>query len=54
MLFELFVWPREVEPWFQSWYRGRVETLGARKLSLNCLCGHVKWSHGYRSRVNQT
>ncbi len=25
-LFELLVWPHEVEPWFHSWYRGRVET----------------------------
>ncbi len=21
------MWPHEVEPWFCSWYRGRVETL---------------------------
>ncbi len=26
-LFELLVWPREVEPWFHSWY---VETLDAK------------------------
>ncbi len=26
-LVELLVWPHEVEPWFYSWYRGRVETL---------------------------
>ncbi len=25
----VLVWPREVEPWFHSWYRGRVETLDA-------------------------
>ncbi len=31
-LFELLVWPHEVEPWFHSWYRGRVETLGASLL----------------------
>ncbi len=29
-LFELSVWPHEVEPWFHSWYRGRVETLDAK------------------------
>ncbi len=29
-LFELLVWPHEVEPWFHSWYRGRVETLDAK------------------------
>ncbi len=23
------MWPHEVEPWFHSWYRGRVETLDA-------------------------
>ncbi len=28
-LFELLVWPHEVESWFHSWYRGRVETLDA-------------------------
>ncbi len=27
---ELLVWPHEVEPWFHSWYRGRVETLDAK------------------------
>ncbi len=26
----LLVWPHEVEPWFHSWYRGRVETLDAK------------------------
>ncbi len=31
-LFELLVWPHEVEPWFHSWYRGRVETLDAKYL----------------------
>ncbi len=31
-LFELLVWPHEVEPWFHSWYRGRVETLDANIL----------------------
>ncbi len=29
-LFKLLVWPHEVEPWFHSWYRGRVETLDAK------------------------
>ncbi len=29
-LFELLVWPHEVEPLFHSWYRGRVETPDAR------------------------
>ncbi len=28
--FELLVWPHEVEPWFHSWYRGRVETLDVK------------------------
>ncbi len=28
--FELLVWPHEVEPWFHSRYRGRVETLDAK------------------------
>ncbi len=26
----LLVWPHEVEPWFHSWYRGRVVTLDAK------------------------
>ncbi len=26
-LFELLVWPHEVESWFHSWYRGSVDTL---------------------------
>ncbi len=29
-LVELLVCPHEVEPWFHSWYRGRVETLDAK------------------------
>ncbi len=29
-LFEMLVWAHEVEPWFHSWYRGRVETLDAK------------------------
>ena len=29
-VFELLVWPHEVEPWFHSWHRGRVETLDAK------------------------
>ncbi len=28
--FQLLVRPHEVEPWFHSWYRGRVETLDAK------------------------
>ncbi len=32
-LFELLVWSHEVEPWFHSWYRGRVETLDAKSHS---------------------
>ena len=24
------MWPHEVEPWFHSWYRGRVEILDAK------------------------
>ncbi len=28
-LFELLVWPHEVEPWFHSWYKDRVKTLDA-------------------------
>ena len=28
-LFELLVWPHEVEPCFHSWYRGRVEIIDA-------------------------
>ena len=31
-LSELLVWPHEVEPWFHSWCRGRVETLDAKYL----------------------
>ncbi len=36
-LFELLVWPHEVEPWFHSWYslRGRVETLDTALFSIN-------------------
>ncbi len=26
----ILVWLHGVEPWFHSWYRGRVETLDAR------------------------
>ncbi len=29
-LFEQLVWPHEVDPWFHSWYRGRVESLDAK------------------------
>ncbi len=27
ILIELLVWPHEVEPWLDSWYKGRIETL---------------------------
>ncbi len=27
---KVLVWPHEVEPWFHSWYRGRVDTLDAK------------------------
>ncbi len=27
--YELLVQPHEVEPWFHSWYRSRVETLNS-------------------------
>ncbi len=30
LVFELLVWPHEVESWFHSWYIGRVETLDAK------------------------
>ncbi len=30
IIFSFKVWPHEMEPWFQSWYRGRVETLDAK------------------------
>ncbi len=30
VLFELLGWSHEVDPWFHSWYRGRVETLDAK------------------------
>ncbi len=29
-LFQLLVWSHKAEPWFHSWYRGRVETLDAK------------------------
>ncbi len=29
----ILVWPHEVEPWFYSWYRGRVETLDANSVA---------------------
>ncbi len=32
LIFKLLVWPHEVEPWFHSWYRGRVETLEAKMI----------------------
>ncbi len=49
--------PHEVEP---SRYRGGVETLDVkydliilfRWLSFNCLCGHMKWSHGFLLGTN--
>ncbi len=41
------MWPHEVEPWFHSWYRGRVETLDA-KYNLayikSTLCGYTNSS----------
>ncbi len=54
-LYELLVWPHEVEPWF-SWYRGRVETLDANSYLVFEL---LVWSHEvepwfhswYRGRV---
>ncbi len=57
-LFELLVWPHEVEPWFHSWYRGRVETLDA-KYNLKALFELLVWPHEvepwfhswYRGRV---
>ncbi len=38
------MWPHEVEPWFHSWYRGRVETLDAKynlAYSNSTLCDHT-------------
>ncbi len=35
-LFELLVWPHEVEPWFHSWYRDWVEALDV--MSSRCEC----------------
>ncbi len=29
-LFELLVWPHEVEPWLHYWYRSKVGTLDAK------------------------
>ncbi len=57
-LFELLVWPHEVEPWFHSLYRGRVETLYA-KYNLVALFELLVWPHEvepwfhslYRGRV---
>ncbi len=46
-LFELLVWPHEVEPWFHSWFRGRVDTLDAKyNLSYinSTLCGYTNGS----------
>ncbi len=37
-LFQLLVWPHEVEPWFHSWYRGRVETLDSIICIKSTLC----------------
>ncbi len=36
-IIELLVWPHEVELWFHSWYRGRVETLDAKYLGSSLL-----------------
>ncbi len=44
-LFELLVWPREVEPWFHSWYRGRVETLDAKYNLIVALFEPLVWPH---------
>ncbi len=46
VVFELLVWPHEVEPWFHSWYRGRVETLDALIFSLELLV----WPHEVEPR----
>ena len=50
----LLVWPHEVEPWLNSWYRGRVETLDAKyhNYLLWLVWPHevepwLKWSHGF-------
>ncbi len=49
----MVVWPHEVEPWFHSWYRGRVETLDA-KYNLayinSTLCGHTNSSKKVNSQ----
>ncbi len=48
-LFELLVWPHEVEPWFHSWYRGRVETLDAKynlAYTNSTLCGYTNYLKG--------
>ena len=45
------VWPHEVEPWFHSWYRGRVETLDAKYNLISLLvCPHEvgPWFHSCR------
>ena len=34
MSYKLLVWPQKAEPWFHSWYRGRVEPQGARLSTL--------------------
>ena len=46
VLFELLVWPHEVEPWIYS-YSFLVENLDAKYLSLNCYCDHMKWTHDF-------
>ena len=48
-LFLVIVWPHEMELWFRSWYRGRVETLDYKiilyKFTLNST---VVWlTHNY-------
>ncbi len=45
-LFELLVWPHEVEPWFHSLYRGRVETLDAKYNGSSLLVWPHEMSHG--------
>ncbi len=38
------MWPHEVEPWFHSWYRGRVETLDAKYIKV-ALFELLVWPH---------
>ncbi len=48
------MWPHEVEPWFHSWYRGRVEILDAVALFELLVWPHEvePWFYSwYRGRV---